>query len=179
MKVIFLDIDGVLNSHEYWKREGSATSGAFEYTSIKRWVADIDPRAVKRLNRLIRKTGAKVVLSTSWRQGAPPEFFKGNTLEFLQEVLEMRGFRGKIIGETPYLPGRPRSDEIRTWAGNYKLELQERREDELETFVVLDDDADADIEGHFVRTSAEVGLTDADVVAAKAILEGSNDGRRN
>lgn len=156
MKVIFLDIDGVLNSVDYWQREGQRCAEGFNYPTKRWWAAGIDPRCVRKLNRLIRDTGAKVIVSSTWRHGA--------TLDFLQEILEMRGFRGEVIGKTPHLSGRPRCAEITMWLATY---------DEVppvEAYVILDDDVDAEISSHYVKTSNQVGLTDMDVAAAKVIL---------
>lgn len=50
--IIFLDIDGVLNRHVFNREAGSGT---------------IDPKCVKQLNRILRATGAKIVLSSAWR----------------------------------------------------------------------------------------------------------------
>lgn len=57
MKVIFLDIDGVLNSDEYIDR-------AKNVQGIERHI-DIDK--VKLLKKAIDETGAKTVLTSSWR----------------------------------------------------------------------------------------------------------------
>ena len=51
-KIIFLDIDGVLNSETYDKNR---TAGA------------IDPECAKRLNRIIKETNADIVISSSWK----------------------------------------------------------------------------------------------------------------
>ena len=59
MKVIFLDIDGVLNSDEYVDKVKKS-----DIQGIER---DIDIEKVKLLKRAIDETGAKVVLSSSWR----------------------------------------------------------------------------------------------------------------
>lgn len=52
MKVLFLDIDGVLNGHE-WDDEAKS--------------CNIRRECVKHLNRVIHETGCKVVLSSAWR----------------------------------------------------------------------------------------------------------------
>ena len=57
MKVIFLDIDGVLNSDEYIDRAKNSQG-------IERHI-DIDK--VKLLKKAIDETGAKTVLTSSWR----------------------------------------------------------------------------------------------------------------
>ena len=57
MKIIFLDIDGVLNSSEYRKRMGRKY-----YSEI------IDRSKMPLLKKIVEATGAKIVLSTSWRK---------------------------------------------------------------------------------------------------------------
>lgn len=55
-KIIFLDIDGVLNSKDwYFCRKGKKGKG------------NIDPAAVRNLKSIIKKTDASIVLSSSWR----------------------------------------------------------------------------------------------------------------
>jgi hypothetical protein len=53
MKVLFLDIDGVLNC--------SKTPNPRKLPYV------IDKKLLARLERLVERTGAKVVLSSSWR----------------------------------------------------------------------------------------------------------------
>lgn len=53
MKIIFLDIDGVLNC------EKTPNPRKLRYI--------VDPKLLKRFERLIERTGAKVVLSSTWR----------------------------------------------------------------------------------------------------------------
>ena len=59
MKVIFLDVDGVLNSDEYFDR--------IQNLDIEGIESDIDINKVKLLKKAVDTTGAKVVLSSSWR----------------------------------------------------------------------------------------------------------------
>jgi hypothetical protein len=51
-KIIFLDIDGVLNNSK-WLKENKNNP--------------IDPAAVNRINVIMQKTDAKIVISSSWR----------------------------------------------------------------------------------------------------------------
>jgi histidinol phosphatase-like enzyme len=53
MKVIFLDIDGVLNC------DHTANPRKFPYV--------VDKKLLARFKKLLSRTGAKVVLSSSWR----------------------------------------------------------------------------------------------------------------
>ncbi len=88
MKVIFLDIDGVLNS------ENTRNPRKLPYV--------VEPRLLKRLYGLLRQTRAKVVLSSTWRYD-PAGLFSA------------RHWRIPFIDVTPDLPKQPRSKEILTW----------------------------------------------------------------
>lgn len=58
MKVIFLDIDGVLNSNDWYVK----TRGIGGYNG-----GDVDPKCIELINDLIDATGAKIIMSSSWR----------------------------------------------------------------------------------------------------------------
>ena len=63
MKTIFLDMDGVLNHTLFFR-------GRTKYPAktIKRPYDQIDQESVENLNTLIQQTGAKVVISSTWRK---------------------------------------------------------------------------------------------------------------
>jgi hypothetical protein len=149
MKVIFLDFDGVLNSWAFVNR-----------TNVKGGIIGIDPEAVARLSRLMRDTGAHVVVSSTWR------LF--NTLEDLRRILTDAGLpkdqAALIIDKTPRLSGQHRGIEIALW-------LKTEAKQPVESFVILDDDSDmADLMDRLVQTSMDHGLTDHHVEIAKRIL---------
>jgi hypothetical protein len=142
MKVIFLDFDGVLNSWRWYKN--LALAGR---KPSMRPDDQIDPKAVSVLNTIIEKTGAKVVVSSTWRIA--------RSVEQLQEILTKYGFAGQVIGKTPRLGGpRPqRGDEIQVW-------LDENPG--VERFVIIDDDSDmVHLMNRLVRTDMKKGLTKA------------------
>lgn len=56
MRVIFLDIDGVLNSKEFFQNR-QPTQGLNE----------IDEEKVKLLQQIVQATNAKIVLTSTWR----------------------------------------------------------------------------------------------------------------
>lgn len=60
-KLIFLDIDGVLNSERYFK------SRAFGFPGMISKRDKLDPDAVKILSDVIACTGAKIIISSTWR----------------------------------------------------------------------------------------------------------------
>ena len=73
-KIIFLDIDGVLNGYTFWNVFGWNIISSLKIERLNRWYMNItDPvgiheRKVKRLAKIVKKTGAKIVLSSSWRK---------------------------------------------------------------------------------------------------------------
>lgn len=62
--VLFLDFDGVLGAGRVWAQNESR-----RWTCPAGW---LDPVLIARFNRLVRRTGAAVVLSTSWRTWLDP-----------------------------------------------------------------------------------------------------------
>ena len=142
MKIIFLDIDGVLNSfatfteiHNEWK-----------LTGIRRVAIDLNK--VLLLKEIVDNTGAKIVLSSSWRNfckmkhGKPVT--KNQNLHDLIEILNNNGLY--IYDITPKLRSGIREEEIRKWMENK----------DIESFIVIDDDC-ADLQGfigkELVKTS--------------------------
>lgn len=145
MKIIFLDIDGVLNCACTHMREGDI----FTYGGI------INANLMNKLNELINNTDAKVVISSSWR--------KINTQEEIKEYLEQAGFMGTIIGMTPTSSHGFRGLEIRDW-------LKSRTD--VENYIILDDDRDMLLlqASHFFNADCEFGLTDKIVYQATRFL---------
>lgn len=111
MKVIFLDIDGVLNSDEYLDKVKNS-----DIQGIER---DVDVEKVKLLKRAIDETGARVVLSSSWRYT--------KNARYLKELLANYGIR---VDSTPYIQDI-RGLEIKKW-------LSENQG--VEDFIILDDE---------------------------------------
>lgn len=104
MNLIFLDIDGVLNSDLWYQKNQSAQTA-------RHLAAHLDPLAVKRLNKILLQANAKVVLSSTWRHHY--------TLFQLQQQLEQVGFEGTLLDKTPDLcrtePSFVRGNEILKW----------------------------------------------------------------
>lgn len=155
-KFIFLDIDGVLNSKQYYIEKSEPKrlrelKEKFEGV-IAYGLANIDSKAVSLLNKITNKTGAKIVISSSWRG-----------ISSLYTILKLAGITSPIYGETPRLMSRWRGYEIKAWLEGIK---------EPYKYVIIDDDSDM-LESqldHFVQTNWEVGLTEEDVNKAIKIL---------
>ena len=150
MNVVFLDFDGVLNS----RRFRASTSDM------------IDEKYMVFLDRIVKATGAKIVLSTSWRThwDAVPE----KCGEAGREIDRIFGkYDMEIIGKTPVLKDRGRAQEIQCW-------LDSRPD--IERYVILDDSPFGwgKLSGHLVRTGGLTYGLDAEMAeAAIAILSGS------
>lgn len=149
MKVIFVDFDGVLNSG-VWTRErrtldriwGDAKSDAL-------WT--LEPAKVELLNQAITRTGAKVVVSSSWRGD-------GHGIA----MLRFAGLVEDAIGETPHGRGdlglqAKRACELRAAEINAWLQAHP----EVQDHVAIDDE-DFKFE-RLVRTNGMEGLLQSDV----------------
>jgi len=87
MNVIFLDVDGVLNSEDFLRKreeehrqlghEGPAFPRRETKCDCFRLDRQIDPVAIAHLNDLVEETAAKIVISSSWRKlFDPPELHR-------------------------------------------------------------------------------------------------------
>lgn len=149
MKILFLDVDGILNSDDY---------AIYRYET-KKFDTDqfIDERPVAFLNYIIGQTQAKIVLSSSWRAN----FNETN------ERLIKAGCKYELFDKTPYLKSRHRGSEIQAWIDKY-----EKEHEPLESYVILDDDNDMldEQRNNFVRCNFIHGLTSHDCYKAIEIL---------
>lgn len=134
-KIIFLDIDGVLNSPLYMihSKEGSRS---------------LDPVNIKALNGLIARTGAKVVLSSTWRYNSTPEA--------MTELLQEKGFAYDIHSFTPDTRSACRGVEIKMWMDAHVESFVNFHE-----YVILDDDSDMlwEQRENFILCPQDTGLT--------------------
>jgi len=147
MRYLFLDIDGVLNTYEYiWSPE-SKTAPVASYLEFH--AQKIETDKVQILNRILEEIGAVVVVSAALRVG--------HSKEELQDILNLAGFTGKIVGKTPSLWCRRRGQEILHWMGTHGVEPDEAviLEDE-----VVDQDLTCDM---LVKVNMKTGLQESHV----------------
>ena len=111
MKVIFLDVDGVLNSDEYFDR--------VKNLHIQGIQSEIDVNKISLLKRAMDETGAKVVLSSSWRY-----------TEMGKELRKLLSNYGIYADITPLIENK-RGLEKKQWLLEHK---------NVENFVILDDE---------------------------------------
>jgi hypothetical protein len=134
MKVIFLDIDGVLNLY---------CESRDEYGCC------FHQHLVENLKRLIDKTGAKIVISSTWR-------FSG--LVIMKEMWEKRNLPGEVVGITPNFMKHYGT----TLCRGKEIDAYLEEHPEITNYVILDDDND--MEPHqlknFVMTSGNKDHSD-------------------
>lgn len=134
MKILFLDIDGVLNS-----RRSATALGRFPWDVSDQDMPFFDLVAIGLIKKLLRETGAVVVLSSSWRNN-----------DTWTEIGPRLGM--EIISKTPQKIGlSTRGHEIKHWLDENK---------DVEAYAIVDDDTDMlpEQEPFFVRTHAVDGL---------------------
>lgn len=140
MRVLFLDVDGVLNSHRTCLTSGNLPH-PHNYVERREM---FDWAAIRMLQGLCRAGGIQVVLSSAWRIGADAGWLK-NFGEFL-------GLPIIDKTTTAWEPHQRRGHEIQQW-------LQEHPE--VEGYAIVDDDSDMLPEQRefFAQTWHEDGLT--------------------
>lgn len=169
-RVLFLDIDGVLNSDVRPHRPRRDPDASYiappevrecgDPHAVRGW-HDIDPERVARLQRIVDATGCVLVISSTWR--------KVMRLSTIRLLLAAHGLRADVIDATPFLAS-PRGEEIRAWLDAYPGEVG--------AFAVLDDNDQMDaVREAFVLTwdagedgLGEDGLAEAHVERVIALL---------
>ncbi len=151
MKILFLDIDGVLNSFDnqfamqfLWKLD-PINKSRDKYGVL------FDNRCVVWLNYIIKKTECKIVISSAWRMSG---------LISLQQMWEYRNLPGKIIDITPTIVNpkiilkyddfelADRGFEIQEWLEN----------NQVDNYCIVDDNSDMLPSQKFIRTMGNQGL---------------------
>lgn len=136
MKILFLDIDGVVNCAETFQRHG-------KYIGI-------DPVMAERVKRIIKETGCKVVLSSTWRLDAKSRaHVRENVYPFFDVTKSIGiGFRG---------------EEVKEWLSRHDVDV----------YAILDDERDFFDDQPLFRTSWKTGITDEITNAVIEHLNGS------
>jgi len=149
MKVIFLDIDGVLNSEEFLKSNPHDC---------------IDRNNVNIFKNVIDETGAVIVMSSGWRlwfdeNMMPQDGYSQCLYDILCE------FDIKLFGRTPDFS----TEEIRTRKTFSHVKAKEiiawlNEHESVDKYVVIDDLdlKNEEINAHLVRTNGQVGITEDD-----------------
>lgn len=122
MKIIFLDIDGVLNSQMYEAPQTKDGTDNYSYIDLSR---------VKLLADIVNATDAKIVLTSSWRvDWEKSSELCGNDGKYINECLAKYGL--SIMDKTPFFSFfTGRKKEISSWLYDHQSEV--------ESYVIIDD----------------------------------------
>jgi hypothetical protein len=147
MKIIFLDIDGVMNSESYYKTIN---------TKQKIW-SRFNPVSVNIVTKLVQEFDARIVISSLWRFAMKKE---------LSKELNSNGLINFLHNDwsTPVIKPSHRGKEIKLW-----LDLHP----EIRDFLIFDDDEDILSEHYnrFIKTTLADGLQEEHYYKAREILE--------
>lgn len=162
MKILCLDIDGVLNSFDNMYAMTSLYKLNSEDKSRDEYGHLFDERCVRWLQYIVDKTNCKIVISSTWRRSG---------LSVMQEMWEMRNLPGEVIDITPTscdaklveLYAEDKADrgyEIQEWLNNHT---------DVESYCIVDD---IDMLKHqsFIQTDGRIGLNHATTHAIIKIL---------
>lgn len=157
MKVIFLDVDGVLN-YRGCKEMFNGLYG-------------VDEDRLDKLAEIAHSTSAAIVLTSTWKQLWDNQPVNSTSLDpmalYLVNKLKSRGLR--LTDRTEEKDPHQRGHGIKAWL---------RKVPNIESWVVLDDEVfpdykECEITKRFIHTSFEHGLTDKHVEKAIKILNGA------
>lgn len=134
MKVIFLDIDGVLNSDKYWEMILPYEKQMTEMES------EIDTQCLNNLKKIVNITKAKIVITSTWKK-------INRKYEEFKKYMIQNGI--SIYDKTPdsLQSSINRGEEIRTWLEEHKSEV--------DNFIIIDDEIYPDyneLEERLVKT---------------------------
>ena len=139
MKILFLDIDGVLqriDAEFYFCSEPKLIAGLkdkfnIDYSvyptyTVFNCLYDWDEQAIARLKYILDQTGAGIVASTDWRNPDQPNK--------MRDLFTIHGLDKYYIGDNPFVPVKTNFVQDRAWEIGKSLEIYRP-----ETFLVLDD----------------------------------------
>ena len=154
MKVIFLDVDGVLNSSDFADKMREEENVNVFYEDM------LDKRAIFRLKRIVDTTGALIVLSSSWR------LIERSRMAVIDQLQSAAGLQIEDVTPKITISGSCRGDEIMSWLIEHP---------DIERIVILDDDSDMSCLSDFlVQTTFKSGLKKEHAMKAISILNGTD-----
>lgn len=151
MKIIFLDIDGVLNTDKWEAYMLSQRLPLEDEFGIF-----FDKEAIDNLAKIIAVTKAEIVIHSTWKLG--------KSIDWLQLLWKKRSLPGNILGITPDVPPfYNKMDEIAAWlAAN----------PDISNYVILDDEDEFSSyqRPHLIRIDSVIGITEENVNETVEIL---------
>ena len=150
MNIIFLDVDGVLNSYnkliEIYNKTGKPHSGSnFPF----------DEKCLENLKILVEETNAKIVITSTWRKYE-------NDMEILFNELKKYDLDKQVIGYTPII-NKKREEEIIEYLNKLNIKVN---------FIIIDDIRDMGVlNDKLIVTSPITGFTEENMKNAIKILK--------
>ena len=144
--ILFLDIDGVLNSAEFARRRRELKTPRrnrhhHDIDAIARF--HLDPNAVARVNAVVQTTRCAVVMSSAWRVGDEYDYLRSCA------ILSAGGIQFDFLDRTPHL-GTTRGVEIKSWLDGHP---------DVSRFAIVDDGSDMHpLSDRLVQTDMRFGI---------------------
>jgi len=166
-KIIFLDIDGVLNPIHYmncmyklWKASDNEIKSHDEFGQL------FLSHSCEALKKIIDETGAKLVISSTWRMAGIIE---------MVNMWKHRNLAGEIVGITPTEIDVVDSNKAKFYdevCRGHEIDLWIKRMDFKGNYIIIDDTPDMlkEQEQFFIKTNSFIGLTFKDADKAIKLL---------
>ena len=132
-RILFLDIDGVLNSELYFRKtEGKHIYPDTPDTHFNYRSTMVDREALMLVSDMCKENNIKVVLSSTWRLGF-------DSLKEINDFFTALGAEMEFIGATGTTKEGVRGVEIKVWIDTH---IDVQYDKPYRNFVILDDDSD-------------------------------------
>jgi hypothetical protein len=150
IKVIFIEIDGVLNTERYIRIQSLKQGGIID----SEMQFNFDPIALNNLKEIVEKTNAYLIIFSNWKNYPESRLWK----EFIKNM-DGIGIKEKIFDVTPkldtYKSGNVKYEEIKEW-------FRRNKDKEINKFLIIDDELEMGIytDTNFIRCWSYSGLCD-------------------
>lgn len=143
MKVLFLDIDGVLNTPDIFREHYYAKAHSELSDADKKWKYEIDEGNLDALKELMAQvTDLNIVVNSAWKDIITDDEFKAR----FSVLLGVN--KDRILGATD------------NWSSKGRCAQEWLKEHKVDKFAILDDSNDMDdLIDYLFRTDGDIGLT--------------------
>ena len=161
-RIVFLDIDGVLNNYNYFIEISEITNiynrlldnNKFDLDlKLARKILELDFMKIELLKELQQETNVKYVITSAWRLLS--------TYPLIEDYLVNRGLY--VIGTTEFIDGK-RGLEIRDYLEN----------NSVDKFIIIDDERHNDfkeLNNYLIKTNFYEGLQEEHIKEAVKLLK--------